>query len=429
MLILTNPSDHQLLRQIILRGRDPIGDVEKLLGEDGVAVVSLKNDAPDAADQTKRRDAFAEIRAIQMDTLQQRPSESETEFALRRGIVSSHLDELERLLAEAANAVARFYLEKEPKIGRVKFSSTGIPETSYAESLALFGSTPDAFAAVKTAEDAVLTVRINHPVDELRQKNSHTILDLMGRDAKHRISSTNNLSASEKAASEKLIDGLVQIARDTVSGGWFNGLMETRLDADGEFVGYAAATIVDGKRLNDTLALISETGKDNTIEKSVATVGDVTIHRVSLAEGYLEAFDRLFGAGHDAYIGVSDDIVWIATGPDALTALKAAIGSVGEPQKAEHAISINGHLRPWAKRLLSLAEGLPKPSTADGMQQRRDRIQRLKDAVEALQSDDAASFVMTVEDGKATGEIEVALGMLRFIGSQVARFSRETLAE
>ena len=185
--------------------------------------------------------------------------------------------------------------------------------------------------------------------------------------------------------------------------------------------------MTDGERLNETLPLIASSGKGNKIDAAFETVGGVTLHRISFARGYLAAFDKLFGAEKESYIGVSKNFVWIGIGPDSLEPLKAAINEAGEPTQTDVILHMDGHLLPWAKRAKTLLEQEPQPQSTEDKQLRRDNLVRLAQAVEAFASEDTAEFDMQVKDGKASGTIFLNTGVLRFIGKQIATFSRNTL--
>lgn len=427
ILVFDKESDHSLLKQIILKMSAPLPAVQPLLSDGANVAVSLTNTAKTPADQLLRKNSFGEIRAVQLDTLQKRPSETQTQFQIRKQLMENQLNEIERLLVEADSASAKAMLNKEQGTARVAFDATAIAETSFAATLAEFGKTPDLFASIPKAPESVLSIRGNHPVDVMRQGHANSLLALIKQDAVERVQKNASLSDSEKAASEKFFDGIYQVSKDTIATGNLNGFLESVQKGDDEFLSYGAINVKDGLRLNEILPLIADTGKNNSFKPAVAKVGDVTIHEITLAKGYFEPFDMIFD-GKTGFVGTSADVVWFGTGgPEALEPLKASIESLGDPAENDTVLTIEGRLLPWAKRARRILAAEPEPATATEQTQRRDQLRNLGLAVEAFASEDSASFSMKVADGKATGEILVNTGVLRFIGKAMASYSKTNL--
>jgi len=325
------------------------------------------------------------------------------------------------------NASARIFLDKNEANARVLFVSEAIADTSYGKSLALFGKHLDAFATVPKQQHSVMSLRANHPVDELRQANALNIIDLMRKDTEARLKADQQLSADEKTASQQLFDGIMDVVKDGVKSGNINAFVESTIDEEGRQISFGAVSTTNGERLADALAVIAKTGKGNKVTPDVATVDNVKIHEVQLAKGYFELFDRVFGEGKTAYIGTSKDLTWFATGEGSLEALKASITDLKEPVESDVVLTVESRLQPWAKRTSKLIEDSPEPETLDLQQQRRDVLRTLKIAVESFEDKDDARFEIKVVDGKATGEIFVNTGVLRFLGRQLALYSKNNL--
>ncbi|MEZ6129304.1 MAG: hypothetical protein R3C59_11525 [Planctomycetaceae bacterium] len=427
ILVFDKASDHDLLKQIVTKMSNPLPAVKPLLEGGSNIAIQLTNKAKTPADQKLRRDSFSELRAVSMDTLQKRPSEAVTAFNLRRQIAENQLNEIERLLVEADTASARIVMDRKASSATVSFAATAIPDTSFAATLGQFQNTPDRFASVKKAAGSVLSVRGNHPIDEMRKGHANIIMKLLNEDAMSRLEKNAKLSAKEKEASQKLFDGIMEVAKDSVGTGNLNGFLETVLKGEDNFVSYAAINVKDGQRLDRILALINETGKDNSFKPAVAKVGDVSIHEVKLAKGYFKPFDVVFD-GKTGYVGVSDSIVWFGTGgTDALEPLKAAIADLKPPAESNVVLSIEGNLLPWAKRAKKIIEAEPEPTASTEQTRRRDALRHLGLAIEAFSAKDDARFSMQVKDGKASGEIFVNTGVLRFIGKALSSYSRTNL--
>lgn len=429
ILTLSEQSNHSLLKQLILKADNPLPVIERILKDGANVGVELSNEATTPDDQEKRKSSFAEIRANQMDALQKRPTESTTEFELRKGILSVNQDELERLIVESAVADAHAFLLAAGPTAEIKFSATAIEGTGFEKALKLFKPQPDAFASVKKAEGSALSIRINHPIDELRQSNADRIMDLIKADVSSRVNADDsNMSPEAKDATTQLVDGIMQLIKDGNASGNLNAFVESVPNDEGRFVSWGAVVLENAKRLDETLALLSKTGENNKADIAIETVRDVAIHRVTLKAGFLKIFDDLFGEDAEVYIGTSDNMVWFGAGPDSLGSLKTAIEALGDPAESDLVLNIDAEMLPWAQRAETVTKGLDEPESVDDKQARRDLLLTLKQATEALkESDDDVKFSMDVKDGKAAGVIKANTGILRFIGTQLEKFSKENL--
>lgn len=427
ILILTDKASHQLLKQLILKIADPLPEASEMLADGASVAARLRNQALSKDDQDKRRAGYQETKALQLDALQKRPTETQTGFALRKGLVSNQLLEIERMIAEAAEAKAVIGFDRETFKATIHFDATAIAETSLAGTLAEFGKQPDQFASVAKPDDSVFSLRANHPVDSLRQANINRTMDLLQADAADRLSRNSDIAEETRTAAKNFIKDFLQVARDTVAEGNLNGFWE-KLPTEGDkYAGYGAIAVKDGERLQSVLATAAETGAGNTIKPSVASVGDVEIHEVQFTKGFFSLFDLLFD-GKVGYIGTSKDKMWIATGGEAgLTKLKEAIEALDEPAENDVTLSMEGNLLPFVKQAIGVVEKLDEPKTTAQRVARRDYLRQLKIAAEALQKDDEASFNMTVKEGKADGIITFDRGALTFVGRLMATYSKENL--
>ena len=427
IMVLTTPADHTLLKQILQKMQSPLPVIAPLLENDCGAGIQLVNGAHTAEDQKKRSASFGELRANRMDALQKRPTESVTEFNLRKGFVSNHLKELERLMVEGNDLRARAFLNSEDKSARILFTGDGIPDTGLAQSIGLFNKHEDAFASVAKAENSILSFRINHPIDEFRQKISYEFIELVNEDVEARVVASENLSDAQKAAVRELHNGVMTVLKDSIGSGNVNAFVETWLNADEEFVAVGAIAATDATRLDETLALIAKTGNGNKVESAIEKVGDVTIHRIQLGKGFLKLLDRVFGEETAVLIATSKDTVWFASGPDSLEVLKQTISDLQKPASSDVILRVEAKLLPWARHAQKVVDAAPEPTSVDDQRIRRDRRLDLARAVEAFGTGekDDVKFDVTVDDGKVSGEISVNTGLLRFVGKQLSAFSKE----
>lgn len=427
ILILTDKSNHQLLKQYIQKIADPLPEAAKMLKDGANVAARIRNQAQTQDDQDKRRANYQETKALQLDALQKRPSETTTQFSLRKGLVSNQLLEIERILTEAAEANAVIGFDPESFKAKIEFDASAIAGTSFEETLNQFGKTPDHFATIQKPDESVFSLRVNHPVDELRQENLNRTMDLIQADASDRLSRNKEISEEKRKAANTLIEGCLVVARDTIAEGNVNGFWEKLPAEDGEFTGYGAIAVKDGERLAEVLKNVAETGDGNSITVAKATVGDVSIHEVKFKKGFFGVFDLLFD-GKVGYIGTSKDSVWFATGGEAgLEPLKAAIAELKEPGENDVILTMEGNLLPFIEQTIRVVEKLEEPKSASLKVARREYLGHLKVAAESLETDDEASFRMDVAEGKATGLINFNTGTLKFVARMMAAFSENNL--
>ena len=74
-----------------------------------------------------------------------------------------------------------------------------------------------------------------------------------------------------------------------------------------------------------------------------------------------------------------------------------------------------------------MIENAAEPKSLDLQQKRRDALRTLKIATEVFDDKDDVKFEMKVVDGKATGEIFVNTGTLKFLGRMLAMYSKNNL--
>lgn len=427
ILILTDKPSHQLLKQFIQRIQNPLPDAAAMLGANASVGARLRNQALTKEDQDKRRAGYQETKTLQLDALQKRPSETKTGFALRKGLVSNQLLEIERMVSEAAEAKSIIGFDRKTFKATIQFDATAIAGTSLAATLEEFGKQPDQFASVQQPEGSVFSLRANHPVDSLRQANVNRTMDLLQADAADRLSSNKAISEEARTGANSLIAGFLQVARDTIAEGNLNGFWEKLPATENEFTGYGAIAVKDGDRLADVLKNVTDAGAGISIKPAIETVGDVAIHEVKFIKGFFSIFDLLFD-GKVGYLGTSKDKVWIATGGEAaLAPLKAAIEGLKKPAENDVILTMNGNLLPFVRQTIRVVEKLEPAKNAAQKTARRDYLRQLKIASESLQTQDEASFRMDVADGKAEGLITFDKGTLRFVARLMATYSKNNL--
>jgi hypothetical protein len=363
-----------------------------------------------------------------MEAVKKRPDESATEFELRSLAVKQQLDEGERLLAEAARLGAVLNLDRKvpaAPVAALNVTATAIPETSLSKAIAQIGTRPDAFGGVAKFAGSALSVRFSHPVDEMRQANITEFLALTEKDMSERLKASRERTDAEKEVSRKVTTGVLDVVRASIADGWVNAFVESVPDGKGDFVSIAAFTSPAAAKLTDILPEISNAGKGSQVEMNIDKQGEVTIHRVQLAEGYIDLVDKIFGVKKDLFIGVGATHVWLASGVGGKEKLKETIAALGEPKSSTHPIHVEVKLLPWVQRFEDIAKKEPVAKTPEEQEIQREWARRRARAIASFQTGgDVVVLDFNVENGEVKGSLTMEPGLLRFAGKLMSAFSK-----
>ncbi len=425
LLILTGDKDKfPLLREIILKATLPATNVQ------GNMQAELVNDDPASEAQQHRREAFGEIRRVSMDAVKRRPEESATEFAIRTHSSKVLLDEGERLMAESQQITMVLNIDTANPAAlaaSLKTNAVAIPGTTLAAAIAQIGTQPDAFASLAEFEGSALSLRLNHPIDPMRQTNILEFLALTEQDMADRLKSSKERSESEKEMTLKCTKGVLEIVADGIKTGYFNAFVEAVPDGHGDFFSIAGFAAPTASKLNDVLPMLTSSGNGNVVEMNIDKSGDVTIHRVQLAEGYSDFFDRFVGKKKDIFVGVGTAHVWLASGAGALDRLKSTIAGLGQPAAVTSPLHIELHMLPWVQWLEDIAKTEPEATLPAELELQRNKARQRARAIASFADSDAASLDFTVQNGEVIGELKIETGLLRFVGKMMAAYSKANL--
>ena len=312
-----------------------------------------------------------------------------------------------------------------PKIN-LRATASPIAGTSMEATIAQYNGLTDAFAGLQRIQGSALSVRVNHPLDELRKKHLTETLTLTKADIEAGLTANKTRSDAEKEAFKKFTTGVLGVLEASVKSGHLNGVIESIPDAADHTTSVFVFVSPGAAELNQILPLLTDAGKGNTVQMNAEKVGDVDIHKIQIAEGFIDAFDKLFGSHEDLFVGVGSEKVWIASGKNGLETLKTTITAVGAAAPNPVVLKIEGNLLPWAKRIDSVAKKeKPVNLTADEEKLRRERARVRERALSALATEDDFSLVVTTEAGAWVGELTSNTGLLRFVGKMMAAFAKE----
>jgi hypothetical protein len=396
---------------------------------DANVAAQLANSDASSAAQKHRREAFGETRSLFMDKIKKRPDESASRFDLRKLASEQLMEEGERLLAEIANLALSLKLDVKDAakpVARLQVAVTAIADTQLQGAMDQFGTQPDPFASLKKAEGSALSFRVNHPVDPMRIENFTEFIGATEKELASRINASTTKSASEKAAANKLSTGVMDIARETVKSGWISGFVEGVPAGTGDFKIVSAFSAPTGSQLNTLLPELANAGKGNVVEMNVDKQGEVAIHRIQLAESFVDVFDEIWGIQKDVFIGVGPTHVWLGSGPGALEAMKQTVASVGDPAPTSSPLSLEMKMLPWVKRWDEMAKKDPPGKTPEAQEKQRSDARVRARAIAAMtEGDDLLSVNFDYAEKELTGVVTADTGLIRFFAKMMAAFSKE----
>ena len=355
--------------------------------------------------------------------LKPRKDESESDFELRKLTLEHRLDELQQYVAEASHGEFGGHLDERGKSARFDLMLTPIQGTPLADNIAQLGKNPSDFAAIERKDQSALSLRVNYPLDAMRQENAVETLRMMRRRRDERIDESDTRNAQQKQKAKQAADVMFNVLESTVKSGLVDTFAEMWQRESGNHTLVAGLRTVDGTELLDAIKLLPETDEGQEVELEIEKVGDVAIHSVLLAsEGERPAIGEIFGS-YRGYVGTSKDAVWFAAGEDALDALKAAIEQVDsaeDPAPDPVFFKLDTRLDPIVK--------LTQNPTDDQMPTALSKYRRI--AEEAFEPGDDRLEVRFEKVGNdLRGLAQASAGILRFIGKAAAEFSRENLDE
>lgn len=426
VMALSTVETHQQTKERVLAANHSGPAFRQLEKLDASTLLTLSNTEHGEDSQIVRSESFTELRKDNLAELQQRPSESTSEFELRKGTRSIIYDELQRIYVEASEVNVWTRQDRENSTAKISFEAGGIANTSLAESIAQLGQRPDAFAGVQSLSETVMSGRLNHPIDSLRQQNASMYLDLLTTDVHNRIDNLATLGNAEKQATRTIFDDVVTLFRDGFASGNVNGFAEVLHDGT-QFTLIGAVSAPGSERLTETLKQLPQARAGNTVVLDVASVDDITIHKISLSEGFVDLADDLFGVGREFLIGIGRDQVWLATGPDSLALLESKIGEAEDAETSDVVLSVDIRMAPWARRLNELAEQREKPQDVEERSAWRENLLRIRQLSQSLVTHDDLLLSVTRGDAKVSGGVHLDKGLLRFLGHQIARLAKENL--
>lgn len=370
--------------------------------------------------QEARRKWFAGKTTELLAAIKPKKDEDPDTFALRKLLVKRQLAEGEWYYAETLSLRLGWTTDVPGKKGRLDIKLVPIPKSSLAKSIAALGQKPGFYANIPRHADSILSMRLNHPLDELRKTHLLELYGPLSTVIGKKIDKAKDLSDAEKAARHKLIKGLFDLLTAGTKAGLAEAFVEVHANTSGPNTLVGAMRTADGAAVVELVKLVSQIGRGNKSELNVDKEGNVAIHKVLIPAASHPQFKKFFGSDF-VLIGTSKDMVWGAAGENAMEELKAAIKLAAKTPRETKNKDVFGSLfvklGPWIKFRKPKADKKPK-----------DDLNLRKLALEAFAGgDDTLTLEMKRVDDHVEGHFEALSGILRLAGKLIADFSHTNL--
>lgn len=410
------------LRDFVLKSAVPNDSPETGLSAE------LENTEHGADSVASRRESVQAFRSARIEAIMQRPDETENSWQLRKLVTRHLMDELERVLAESAKVKLHADLNGTDD-AKLEFNGdlVAIQDTRLDKAVGEFNAQPSIFAGIRKPSDSALSLRVNHPVDEMRMAAALELVELVQGQLKERLEAGDR-SQKEKTAVGRVLEKAAEHLNAGIRGGWLNLFVESVPTSGGKFTTVAGYRSPATAAVSELLPELAEIGSGAEVEMNVATAGNTAIHRVRLGSGISETLDRLLSESEDAFVGVAEDRIWLATGEGALKQLQDAIAAA-KTEEEESCLHLEVRMLPWTEQLIRFYGGKEAPEDFEELNAFKAAERRRARAAEAYgQGADTVVFDAHVKDGHVLSSLILNTGIVRFIGKEMASFSKENLA-
>lgn len=380
----------------------------------------IANDPADKDGLDARAKTFARIQTELLAGIKAKDNESEEAFRLRKKLTEHQLIEGGRYFSESKKLVIGWDIDSERKQADLSLDLAAIDGTSLAKGIKILGKGHSYFARIPRTENPVLSLRANHPLDELRKAQLLEALGLFKAEARARINRSTKIE--DKAGSQKVSQLVFDMIADGANAGIVDAFVEVDASAGGKHTLVGGVKTSNGNATVDVLMAIGEVSTKLKVELDTDSAGEVKIHKVHIPEDDKTGFEDFYGASV-VLIGTGKDAVWFAAGEDASKRLKAAIAVISTEVdyqfEKDMVLDLLVRVRPWLERRVK----------SNGDVEGDAKVIREK----ALEGINKEADVITVQlrrvDDRVVGNTRFDTGILTFVGKVSGHFANKFLAK
>jgi len=421
---------------------------EELAREGHLAFAQLKNDDA-VADREK---IYAKFHSDILESIEKRPDESREGFDLRKKLAEQQSRLLGQYFAESQLAKIGVKVDREKKtlVGDIIFSA--LPKTQLATSIDRLKESRDRFASV-TADDPVLDLHLDIPIDETRQNEYRTAYEMMEPVLLQKIDEDEGTTSEQKAGRKKLMKWLLDAFKESITDR-INGFAQIRKSGDHHTI-VAGIEYASQETALQIIKDIPTAMPDWKVEMDMEESAGVKIHKLSLGDDVPASMKNFYGDSGEIFVAAGEDLIFISGGEEGLNSLKEAVKTAVEDKSEDPTdtlLTLHMHARPIIKSLydlkkekdLGLMEMLRRRRTERNQEKGKEVNEERKkraDTLAAFQWEEAAIEALDGEDdlvvaelkltdaGTLTGAGTANSGILKALGTLVAKFADENLSQ
>lgn len=399
----------------------------------------------------ERRKAFEKAKA-EVLAIEKKENEQTADFELRKSITEHEVAEIERFFAESSKIQLTWLTSPEKKHARLDLGLSAVKDTPLAKSIEMIGETADEFAGVGK-QNCALALQINFPLDEMRQAALKPISKQARDRLKSKVDEDEKVPAAQKAVDKDLVDLVFDVIDEIGGMGVFNGCLRTWSNGDGTLTTVGATKVLNGAKFVNLLQKFAGRGGENAAEMKVETIGDVEIHKITVAD-LQKDYPEVFTKDGSIYVGTAEKAVWYAFGEKALDRLKVAIEEAKAGAKPGQVVELNAKLLPlvevydkirarknWKvgaveRRVTPKDKATESQKKADGEKKKPgdllsdlDLVSVAKEAFREGQDTVSLSLGRKPNQDEIEAAIQFDEGILRFVGKALSKFVKDNLGD
>jgi len=276
----------------------------------------------------RRQAAFDAYRKTADENFKKLSTESREQYEFREAMREETLAIFKQWLSEIAHGEFGASLDTEKGSLPAQLTLAALPETPLARDLETLAHQASQFAAVKTPEDNIVTARINMPLNRERIPGVKQIYKLARPVIEERINSAAKGTAEEKVARIKLASILLDVMTENLdSQKTLDAMLDLSPVKDKHAILLAVAASGQEK-INQIVEMIPAAQSGWAVKMNADKAGETAIHELTFGKNPPQSLVDFYGESNKAWIGVSAKQIWLAGGEGALESLKAAIAKV-----------------------------------------------------------------------------------------------------
>lgn len=405
---------------------NPIATIQPVL-DAGYDVAGFVTNQAEGA--IARREAIQALRRQVVALLKPLEGESDDDFEVRTLATGHQLDELERIYSDVENLTLGWTTDVPQKQARLDLEMTALPKTELEASLLELAAKPSHFGAIQKAGNSILFGRVNHALDQMRQKNITQLANQMQAAAIKKVAGNKDYSDETKAALTKAIGDFIGTVNNGVKLGVIDAFADVTLQ-DGKRSALGGIKVADGHALIPVLESLKAAGWKVEVNVKVDEEG-VRWHSLEFPSDK-ELFHAM-GTASFTVVTTADAVLY-ASGPDADKKLTDAWAAIKTPPVVDGVVAeLWTQLNPWIDyindRHARNDVGIDVTALTDKEKQdRKESLERRTRATTAFsEGGDTIHMKIVRKDNKVSGTTVFDTGILRFVGMMMSQFAEKSL--